>query len=184
MMDFQREVISSSACVPGDRRELALALRADAAQRRRQAFGRMHQFGVAVDLGAGEAGGERLVGIALDAHHASVLDMRQQRAHVGTIVRTDHADGFHASSPRQQAIDGTPERSRCDRPCCHRRARPLRATKGLSLRVPTGRQWQLAVDETEAVTPRIRGTVVIPAQAGTQPLLVTQLRPGFPLARE
>ena len=27
----------------------------------------MHQFGVAVHLGAGKAGGERLVGIALDA---------------------------------------------------------------------------------------------------------------------
>ena len=127
--------------VPGDRRELAFALRADAAQRRGEALGRMHQFGVAVDLGAGKAGGERLVGIALDAHHASVLDMRKQRAHVGTIVRTDHADGFHASSPKQQATDGTPSDARCDRPCCHRKARPLRATKGLSLRVPTGRQW-------------------------------------------
>jgi hypothetical protein len=34
------------------------------------------------------------------------------------------------------------------------------------------------------ISPRIRGAVVIPAQAGTQPLLVTHLRPGFPLARE
>ena len=41
-----------------------------------------------------------------------------------------------------------------------------------------------ALDETEVVSPRIRGTVVIPAQAGTQSLLITHLRPGFPLARE
>jgi hypothetical protein len=35
-----------------------------------------------------------------------------------------------------------------------------------------------ALDETEVVSPRIRGTVVIPAQAGTQPLLITCLRLG------
>ena len=50
--------------VPGDRREFALALGADAAQRRLDALGRMHEFGVAVDLGAGEPGGEGLLRVA------------------------------------------------------------------------------------------------------------------------
>ena len=45
--------------VPADRLELALALGADAPQRRRQPLGRVHQLDVAVDLGAGKAGGER-----------------------------------------------------------------------------------------------------------------------------
>jgi hypothetical protein len=30
---------------------------------------------------------------------------------------------------------------------------------------------------------RIRGCLVIPAQAGTQSLLIAHLRPGFPLAQ-
>ena len=60
-----------------------------------EALRRVHQLGVAVDLGAGEAGGERLVGIALDAHDAAVLDLGQQRAHVGAIMRADDANRFH-----------------------------------------------------------------------------------------
>ena len=79
--------------VPGDRREFALALGAGAAQRRRDALGRMHQLGVAVDLGAGKAGRVRLIRVALDAHDLAVLDMGHERAHVGTIVRTDNANG-------------------------------------------------------------------------------------------
>ncbi len=102
MMDFQRDVIFVERRVPRDRRELAVALGADASQRRGEALRRMHQLGVAVHLGAGKAGGERLVGIALDAHDATVLHMRQQRAHVGTIVPTDHANSFHASPPGEQ----------------------------------------------------------------------------------
>ncbi len=99
MMDFQRAVISSSAASQRDRCESALALGADAAQRRLQALGGVHQFGVAVDLGAGEAGGERLVRIAFHASDPAVLDMRQQRAHVWTVVCTDDPNGFHVSSP-------------------------------------------------------------------------------------
>ena len=41
-----------------------------------------------------------------------------------------------------------------------------------------------ALDETEVALPRIKGMVVIPAQARTQPLRTTHLRAGFPLARE
>ncbi len=66
MIDFQRAVISSSAASQEIGCELALALGADAAQRRGDAVRRMDQFGVAIHLGAGKARGERLVGIALD----------------------------------------------------------------------------------------------------------------------
>ncbi len=82
--------------VPADRREFALALGAGAAQRRLQPRRRMHQLGVAVDLGAGKAGGEGLLGIAGDAHDAAVFDLGQQRAHVRAIMRTDDANRFHA----------------------------------------------------------------------------------------
>ena len=85
--------------VPADRRELALALGADAAQRRRQALGRMHQLVVAVDLGAGKAGGERIGVIALDADHAAVLDLGQHRAHVGAVVGAHDAYGLQLGPP-------------------------------------------------------------------------------------
>ena len=58
----------------------------------------MHQLGVAVDLGAGEAGGEGLVGIALDAHDPPSSTVGEERAHVGAIVRADDADRFHERS--------------------------------------------------------------------------------------
>ena len=63
--------------VPADRREFALALRPNPAQRRPDALGRMHQLGVAIDLGAGKAGGEGLLRVALDAQYAPVLDLGQ-----------------------------------------------------------------------------------------------------------
>ena len=53
--------------LPADWRELPLAFRADAAQWRRQPLRRMHHLGVAIDLGAGKAGGEGMIGVALDA---------------------------------------------------------------------------------------------------------------------
>ena len=37
----------------------------------------MHQFGVAIDLGAGETGGEGLIRIAVDAQDPAILDARQ-----------------------------------------------------------------------------------------------------------
>ena len=51
----------------------------------------------AVSRGASEAGGERLIGIALDAQDAPVLDLDQQRAHIGAVMSADGADGFHAA---------------------------------------------------------------------------------------
>jgi hypothetical protein len=36
-----------------------------------------------------------MVGIALHAHDLAVLDLGDQRAHVGAIVRTDDANGLH-----------------------------------------------------------------------------------------
>src|SRR5205823_916060 len=84
--------------VPGDRRELTGAFGADALQRRQYPLGRIDVVGVSVDLPAGKAGGVGMVGVALDAHHLAVLDMGDQRAHVGAIVRTDDANLFHASA--------------------------------------------------------------------------------------
>jgi hypothetical protein len=43
----------------------------------------------------------------------------------------------------------------------------------LSLLVSAGRQWPIRLDETEVVLPCKGGPFVIPAKAGTQPLLIT-----------
>ena len=56
----------------------------------------MHQFGVAIHLGAGKASGEWLVRVAFDADHPAVFDVCQQGAHVRTIVGTDDPFGFHS----------------------------------------------------------------------------------------
>src|SRR5437763_1298688 len=80
---------------PAYRSEFAVALGAGAAQRRLDALRRMHEFGVAVDLGAGEAGGEGLLRVAAHAQHAAILDLGQQRAHVGAVMRADDANRFH-----------------------------------------------------------------------------------------
>ena len=60
----------------------------------------MHEFGVAVDLAAGEPGGERMVRVALDPHDAAVLDVREQGAHIGTIMGTNGADRGHGAGLR------------------------------------------------------------------------------------
>ena len=52
--------------VPADRREFSVALGPDPAQRGFEALRRMHEFGVAVDLGAGKTRGEGLFRVALD----------------------------------------------------------------------------------------------------------------------
>ena len=64
-------------------------------QRRRDALGRVHQVGVAVDLAAGEARRVGMIGVALDAHDLAVLDMGDERAHVGAIVRTNDSNRLH-----------------------------------------------------------------------------------------
>ena len=89
--------------VPGDRRELAGALGAAAPERRGDALRRVHQVGVAVDLAAGETGRVGVIGVALHAHDLAVLDMGDERAHVGTIVRTDDSNGLHHTvSPKTE----------------------------------------------------------------------------------
>ena len=72
----------------------ALTFIAGAAQRRCQALGRVHQLGIAVYLGAGKPGSERLLRVALDPGDPPILDMGQQRAHVGTIMCADDPDLF------------------------------------------------------------------------------------------
>ena len=90
--------------VPGDRRELARPFRAGAPERRLDALGGVNEVGVAVDLSAGEARRVRMVWIALHAHDLAVLDMGDERAHVGTIVRTDDSNGrlHHTVSPKSR----------------------------------------------------------------------------------
>ena len=60
---------------------------------------------VAMDFHAGEAGGHRMVGIALHAHDAPVLDGGDERALVGAIVSALGPDDGHAISfvPRSTA---------------------------------------------------------------------------------
>ena len=95
MICFHRPVISSSASSQLIGANLPSPFGADAAQRRADALRRMHELGVAIDLGAGEPGGERLLRVAAHAPHAAVLDLGEQRAHVRAVMRADDANGFH-----------------------------------------------------------------------------------------
>ena len=93
MMAFHLEVISSSA----SSHEIGLnwpePFGAGPLQRRPDALGRVNEVGIAVHFSAGDALGVGMVGVALDAHHLAVLDARDERAHVGAIVRTDDSNG-------------------------------------------------------------------------------------------
>ncbi len=91
-----RSAISSSAASQVIGANSACAFGADAAQRRFQPRRRMHQLGVAVDLGAGKAGGKRVGRIAGNAFDAPAIDLGQQGAHIRAIMRADDADRFHA----------------------------------------------------------------------------------------
>jgi hypothetical protein len=85
--------------VPGNRRELALAFGADAAQGGCQAPGRIEELVVVVDLGAGIAGGQWIGGIAPDARDATILNIGEHGAHVGTIMGADDTNGLQTGSP-------------------------------------------------------------------------------------
>ena len=73
--------------VPGDALEAAAALGADALERMQHALGAVRALGVARHLVAQRAVRRRVVGIALHAHHAAVIDRDAQRAGVGAVVR-------------------------------------------------------------------------------------------------
>ena len=62
---------------PGDRREAPLALGAGAAQRRRDAIRRVDRLVLAVHLGAHEARGHHVIGVALQLRQPPVLDVRR-----------------------------------------------------------------------------------------------------------
>src|SRR5262249_60735443 len=59
--------------LPADRCEASLALGADALERREHALGGMHPLVLAIDLGAGEAGGHGMLGVARSEEHTSEL---------------------------------------------------------------------------------------------------------------
>jgi hypothetical protein len=81
--------------LPSHRRKPAFALGAHAAQRCRKPLWRVHELMIAVHLGAGKAGRQRVGAVTLDADDAPILDVGEHRAHVRTIVRTYDADGLH-----------------------------------------------------------------------------------------
>ena len=100
-LPFGRDLVER--LVPADRLELARALGAGALQRRLDALGGIDEVGVAVDLSAGETRRVGMVGVALHAHDLAVLDMGDERAHVGTVVRTDDSNGLHHTvSPKME----------------------------------------------------------------------------------
>jgi hypothetical protein len=107
---------------PGDRHEAPLPLGARAAQRRRDAIRRVERLVLPVHLGAHEARGHHVIGVALQLRQPPVLDVREERALVGTVVRARRADDGHQAAPaenaRRAAIKTRPGRSS---PC---RARP------------------------------------------------------------
>ncbi|MCY1227605.1 hypothetical protein D9M72_398820 [compost metagenome] len=86
--------------VPGNRRELALALPADALHRRQQAVGMVGAFGVARYLGAQHALRAGMVRIAGHLDGAAVLDGDEQGTGVGAVMRAGGADnaGSHGIS--------------------------------------------------------------------------------------
>ena len=77
--------------VPRDAREASFALAADPAHRMQHALVGVRALEIARDLGAQDAGGRGMVRRAADGDRAAVLDGRQQRAGIGTIVRAGAA---------------------------------------------------------------------------------------------
>ncbi|MCY1221265.1 hypothetical protein D9M72_333130 [compost metagenome] len=88
--------------LPGDRRELAFALPADALHRRQQPVRVVGALGVARHLGAQHALRAGMVGIARYLDGTAVLDGDEQGTSVGAVMRTGGADdaGSHGVSGR------------------------------------------------------------------------------------
>src|SRR5262249_8377065 len=95
--------------VPGDRREVALALRPDPPQRRQQARRRVDALLVALHLAAQEAAREGVAATALAPDQWAAVDGRDDRAEVRAVVRADGPDG------RRHGADHPPARARLAR---------------------------------------------------------------------
>jgi hypothetical protein len=102
--------------IPRDRREPALPLGGRAPQGPQETLGRVDQLVLPVDLGAGESGGQRVIGVALDADQPSILDMRDERTAVGAVVRTRGDDGLHPGGPPTFSIWSASYHARAARP--------------------------------------------------------------------
>jgi hypothetical protein len=92
--------------VPGDAREAPLALAPHALQRVQQAVGAVHAVEVLVHLGAEEALGEAVVGVAAEGHRPPVLHVHGHDAGVRAVVGAGHleaaarrSEGFGAHDP-------------------------------------------------------------------------------------
>ena len=117
--------------VPGDALEPAFALAADAPHRMQHALVRVGPVEIARDLRAQHAAGGRMIGRAANRDRAAVLDCRQQRAGVGTVVR---AGAAHDASSRKERADRVASKSGnstglCTTaasayPCCRWRSTP------------------------------------------------------------
>jgi hypothetical protein len=60
----------------------------------------MYEFGVAVDLAAGESSRVGLIRIALDAHDLALVDMGNERAHVRAIMGANDTNFIHQAASR------------------------------------------------------------------------------------
>ena len=85
-------------------------LRACAHERMQQPLLRVHALEVVRHLAAQEAGRDRVVGVALDARRAaSGIDLDEQRAGVGTIVRACPADDSGGGVTAFSTLHARPE---------------------------------------------------------------------------
>jgi hypothetical protein len=79
--------------VPRDALEASFSLASDPAQGVKDAVGAVDPVQVLVDLGAQEAAGETMVGVAPDRHRAIALHLHRHHAGVGAVVGADHLAG-------------------------------------------------------------------------------------------
>ena len=87
--------------VPRDALETAFAFAADASHRMQHALVRVRPVEIARDLGAEHAARRRMIRRAANGDRAAVLDCRQQRARVGTVVRASATHDVPAGGRRR-----------------------------------------------------------------------------------